>query len=473
MTIRRPELLIAAALGVLLLAVAGRYGYHRDELYFIQAGYHLAWGYPDQPPLVPAVARLASEIAPDSLVVLRTTSLLIAMAVVVLAGVMARRLGASTGGQALAAASTALCGYVLGMGHLLSTATLDLLGWTLLTYLFLRLLQGGDRRLWLVAGLVAGVTLQANVLVGFLLVGFAIAVLLVGPRSLLASPWPWIAAGIAALFAVPYLIWQGDHSWPQLDIASDISSGGSGSSASRPAFLPLLVLQAGPWLLPVWLFGLVRLWRDVTLRCLAATFGVLVVVFLIAGGKPYYLAGLFPLMFAAGSQPLLDRVRRRWIVPALLILSLPALIFALPVLPVRDAGPVVDINYDIGETVGWPQHVQTIADAYHRLPPGTAILAGNYGEAGAIDRYGPDLGLPRAYSGHNGFAYWGHPPDSTPVLTLGIDPNLLTDVCTRTYKVGRLGQPFGIDNDEDGMNLRYCVPRTTWSALWPKFVTLG
>lgn len=251
MTIRRPELLIAAALGLLLLLVAGRYGYHRDELYFIEAGYHLAWGYPDQPPLVPAIARLASEIAPDSLVVLRVPSLLIAMAVVVLAGVMARRLGAGTGGQALAAASTALCGFVLGMGHLLSTATLDLLGWTLLTYLFLRLLQGNDHRLWLVAGLVAGLTMQANVLVAFLLAGFAVAVLIVGPRRLLASPWLWIGAGIAALFAVPYLLWQGDHGWPQLDIASNISSGGSGSSASRPAFLPLLILQAGPWLLPV------------------------------------------------------------------------------------------------------------------------------------------------------------------------------------------------------------------------------
>jgi 4-amino-4-deoxy-L-arabinose transferase-like glycosyltransferase len=472
-TIRRPELPIAAALGLLLLVVAGRYGYHRDELYFLEAGYHLAWGYPDQPPLVPAIARLASEIAPDSLVVLRIPSLLIAMAVVVLAGVMARRLRAGTGGQALAAASTALCGFVLGMGHLLSTATLDLLGWTLLTYLFLRLLQGDDHRLWLVAGLVAGLTMQANVLVAFLLAGFAIAVLIVGPRRLLASPWLWIGAGIAALFAVPYLLWQADHSWPQLDIASNISSGGSGSSASRPAFLPLLVLQAGPWLLPVWLFGLVRLWRDVALRCLAATFGVLIVVFLIAGGKPYYLAGLFPLLFAAGAQPLLDWVHRRWIIPALLILSTPAILFALPVLPVRDANPVVNINYDIGETVGWPQHVQTIADAYHRLPPGTAILAGNYGEAGAIDRYGPDLGLPRAYSGHNGFAYWGRPPDSTPVLALGIDRSVLNDACARLDRVGQLGLPYGIDNDEDGTPLWYCVPRTTWDELWPKFVILG
>jgi 4-amino-4-deoxy-L-arabinose transferase-like glycosyltransferase len=418
----RPVLLVAVATGAVLLLTAGRYGYHRDELYFLQAGRHLAWGYPDQPPLVPAVARAMAALAPDSLVALRMPSALIAVAVVLLAGLMAQCLGARRGGQVLSAAATALSGLVLAMGHLLSTATFDLLGWTVLTYLLLRLLRGAGDRWWLLVGVVAGVTLLANVLVAFLLVGFAVSVLLVGPRVLLRSPGPWVAGIVAGLLGLPYLLWQAGHGWPQLDVAANIAHGGSGTSSPRLMFLPLVVLQLGPWLLPLWWCGLVRLWRDASLRSLATTFALLLVTFLVAGGKPYYLAGLFPLLLAAGAQPFLDRVRRPWVAPALLALSAPAVLVVLPLLPVRSVGPVVGVNYDAGETIGWPQLVRQVATVHRSLPEGTAILTGNYGQAGAIDRYGPAFGLPRAFSGHNGYAAWGRPPAAVPVLAVGVDP---------------------------------------------------
>jgi 4-amino-4-deoxy-L-arabinose transferase-like glycosyltransferase len=470
---RRPVLGIGAAVSVVLVLLSGRYGYHRDELYFLAAGRHLAWGYPDQPPLVPAVARVMSELAPDSLALLRLPSALIAGAVVVLAGLMAQRLGARRGGQVLAAAATALTGLVLAMGHLLSTATYDLLGWTLVTYLLVRLLQGDRARLWLLVGLVAGVTMLANVLVAFLLVGFAVSLLLVGPRRQLLAPDPWLGALVAALFGLPYLLWQAGHGWPQLTVASNIAGGGSGSSAPRLLFLPLVVLQVGPWLLPVWLLGLVRLWRDAALRSLAMTFLVLLVVFLVAGGKPYYLAGLVPLLLAAGAQPLLDRVRRRWVVPALLVLSLPAVVFVLPVLPPRSTDAVVAVNWDVGETIGWPVFAAQVAAAYRELPEGTAILAGNYGEAGAVDRYGPDLGLPRAHSGHNGYAEWGSPPGSTPVLAIGLDPADLETLCAELRPVGRLTNVQGVDNDENGTAMTYCVPRQPWARVWSSLRHVG
>ena len=471
---RRPALLVAAAVGVLLLLTSGRYGYHRDELYFIEAGHHLAWGYPDQPPLVPAVARLMAEIAPGSLVALRLPSALIATAVVLLAGAMARRLGARTSGQAFAAAATALSGFVLGMGHLLSTATFDLLGWTLLTYLFVRILQGdlAGPRPWLAAGLVAGLTLQANVLVAFLLGGLVVAVLMVGPRDLLRSRWPWVAATLAFVLGLPYLLWQAGEGWPQLDVASSIASGGSGSSASRPEFVPLVLLQVGPWLAPVWITGLVRLWRDPVLRCLATTFGVLLVAFFVLGGKPYYLAGLLPLLLAAGAQPVVDRAWR-WVPSALLVLSLPALVVALPILPIAATGPVIDVNYDVGETIGWPMMVRQIAAAHEELPPGTPIVASNYGEAGAVDRYGAALGLPPAYSGHNAYAEWGHPPAAVPALVIGVDPDVLQRVCRELRTLDHLRTPHEVDNDEDGTALSYCVPRRDWRDLWDAFVHLG
>jgi hypothetical protein len=470
---RGPVLGIGAAVSVVLVLLSGGYGYHRDELYFLAAGRHLAWGYPDQPPLVPAVARAVWEVAPDSLVLLRLSSALIAGAVVVLAGLMAGRLGAQRGGQVLAAAATALTGFVLAMGHLLSTSTYDLLGWTLITYLLLRLLQGDDARLWPVVGLVAGVTMLANVLVAFLLVGFAVSLLLVGPRRLLLSPGPWLGALLAALLGLPYLVWQARHGWPQLEVAGNIASGGSGSSAPRLLLLPLLVLQVGPWLLPIWLTGLVRLWRDPALRSLATTFGVLLVVFLVTGGKPYYLAGLVPLFLAAGAQPLLDRARHAWKAPALLVLSLPAAVFVLPVVPPQSTDAIVAVNYDAGETIGWPSFARQVAAAYRDLPEGTAVLAGNYGEAGAVDRYGPDLGLPRAYSGHNGYAAWGAPPGATPVLAIGIDPALLDDLCAELRTVGHVVSAYGVDNDEDGTTMSYCVPAQPWSETWQRLTVLG
>ena len=469
---RRPSVPIAGLTGLLLLVFSGRYGYHRDELYFLEAGHHLAWGYPDQPPLVPAVARLMAEIAPGSLVVLRLPSTLIATAVVLLAGAMARRLRARASGEAFAATATALSGFVLGMGHLLSTATFDLLGWTALSYLVLRLVQGDDARLWLLAGPVAGLTLQANVLVAFLLVGLVVSLVLVGPRALLRSPLPWVAAAVAFLLGLPYLVWQARHGWPQLDVASSIASGGSGSSASRPAFLPLVLVEVGPWLAPVWLTGLVRLWRDRSLRCFAATFGVLLVAFLVLGGKPYYLAGLFPLLLAAGAQPVVDWAWR-WVPAMLLVLSLPVLVITLPILPIAATAPAIDVNYDLGETIGWPMMVGQVADAHEKLPPGTPIVASNYGEAGAVDRYGPALGLPSAYSGHNGYADWGHPPDSVPALVVGFDEGLLQRVCSELRTLDHLRTPHDVDNDEDGTAISYCVPREPWQQIWPSFVHVG
>lgn len=465
---------VAAVLGLTLLVFSGRYGYHRDELYFLAAGHHPAFGYPDQPPLVPLLARLMDVLAPGSLVALRLPSTLAATAVVLLTGLIARDLGARRSGQVVAAGAGALSGFVLGTGHLLSTSTFALLGGTAVVALLVRLLASdGERGSWIWLGLVAGVTAEFNVLVLALVAAFGVAVLLVGPRSWFRAPGPYLAVVLALALAAPYLVWQADHGWPQREIADNIARGGSGSSQSRLAFLPMLLLQIGPWLAPLWLTGLVRLLRERTLRCLPVAFLVLTVLVLTAGGKPYYVSAFLPLFLAAGAQPLVDRVWR-WVVPALLVLSTPVLVFVLPVLPAGDAQVAVDVNYDAGETIGWPAYVDQIAATYRQLPAGTAILAGNYGEAGAVDRYGPDRGLPPAYSGHNGFGLWGPPPASVPVLAVGVGRATLERSCTSVRSVGGLRRVHGIDNDEDGAPLLFCAaPVAPWAQLWSRFVFLG
>jgi len=194
--------------------------------------------------------------------------------------------------------------------------------------------------------------------------------------------------------------------------------------------------------------------------------------FLALGGKPYYLAGLYPLLLGAGAQPVVDWAWR-WVPAAFLVLSLPALAFALPILPVAATGPVIDVNYDVGETIGWPMMVRQIAATHEQLPAGTPIVASNYGEAGAVDHYGPALGLPSAYSGHNGYAEWGRPPGSVPALVIGVDPEVLHRICGELTTLDHLRTPHEVDNDEDGTALSYCVPREPWRETWPSLVHLG
>ena len=182
----------------------------------------------------------------------------------------------------------------------------------------------------------------------------------------------------------------------------------------------------------------------------------------MVGGKPYYLAGFVPILLAAGAQPFIDRVRS-WEPPTLLVLSLPGVVFALPVLPVSASGPVIAVNPEQGETVGW----RSLADQVEAvLPPGHVVLTGNYGEAGAVQRY-TDLPV---FSGHNGYGLWDQPPGSTPALLVELAP-LVPHLCAESALVGRIEMPVG--NDEDQASLYTCTPQRPWAELWPRIRFLG
>ena len=331
----RPLLAVGGALAAVLTAVAGRYGPHRDELYFLRAGRSLAWGYPDQPPLTPLLARLMDELAPGSLVVLRLPAALAVATAAVLAGLIARELGGDRAAQLLAAGGTAVATVFVVTGHLLSTTTVDLLFWTALTLLLVRVLGGGDPRLWLAVGLVAGVGLLNKQLVAFLLAVVAGGLLLAGPREVLRSPWPWVGGLLALALWAPHLVWQAQEGWPALEVAASVGAGNSVSSEPPALFLPFQLVLVSPVLVPVWVAGLVVLWRDPRLRALALAYPLLAAVFLLTGGKPYYLAGLYPLLLAAGAAPAVRWARRRAVRTPLLItgLALSAAVSALVGLP--------------------------------------------------------------------------------------------------------------------------------------------
>ena len=297
---------VAGCVAAVLVAMAGRYGYHRDELYYLAAGRHLAWGYPDQPPLVPLLARLSWQVAPGSVVVLRLPSAFAAAVVVAVAGLLARELGGQRAAQLVAAASMAVASLLLGAGHLLSTTTFDLLAWALLLWLVVRVLRTGNQRLWLVVGVVAGIGLLNKDLVAFLMAAVVAGIAVAGPRRIFASPWLWIGGTLAVVLWAPYLLWQARHGWPQLEVSRAIAAGSSGTSAPRALFVPEQLGLVSPFLAPIWIAGLVRLFRDPALRWCRAVgwaYVLLAAVFLALGGKPYYLGGMFPVLLAAGAQP--------------------------------------------------------------------------------------------------------------------------------------------------------------------------
>ncbi len=480
----RPVAAIAAGLTLLLVALSGRYGFHRDELYFIECGRHLAWGYPDQPPLVPLIARLMSDLAPGSLVVLRLPSALASGSLVVVTALTARELGADRYGQILAAASIAVASMTMAAGHLLSTTTFDLAVWALLCLLVVRILHRGDERLWLVVGFVCGIGLLDDDLVAFLMFAIVAALAIVGPRRQFNSSWLYAGGAVALALWTPYLIWQATHGWPELTVSRSIATGGSGTSVSRWALLPEQLVLVSPYLAPVWIVGLVRLLRNQTMRwcrALGAAYIVLAALFVATGGKSYYLGGMLPVLLAAGAQPTVEwcrrsRVRpRKGLVIAALLLSLTALPVTLPVLPVGVLRhtPIVSFNYDAGETIGWPTYVGEIARVYVSLPAAershTVVLASNYGEAGAVDLYGPADGLPAVYSGHNAYWYWGPPPPSaTEAVAVGFDRSELAPICGSLVLASHLDNHVGVDDQEQGAPVWICAQlRSPWTATWP------
>ena len=466
--------LLATLFAALLIAVGARYGYHRDELYFLVLGAHPAFGYVDEPPLVPLLAHAMDALGGHHLLVLRVPSALAGAGVVVLTGLIAREFGAPPRGQVLAAACMGASGTLLAVSHLMSTTTYDVLLWAAITLTLLRCLDAGRWR-WLLLGGLAGVALEIKSLPLFLLLALAVGVVAAGPRRALWTPWLAAGGALAVALWLPNLIWQATHGWPQLELARALANGSSGTSEPRWLFLPMQVLQVGPPLAPFWIVGLVRLARDPRWRWLGLSWLVLVVAFLVTGGKPYYLAGFYPVLFAAGAEPVLRwaRGRRRVLVPALVAASLVVSgLIVLPLVPVSALHdtPIVAIDYDAGETVGWPRFADTVAAVARRAH--APVVTGNYGEAGALHRYRPDV---RAYGAQNSYWDLGRPGDGTrSVVAVGFDRARLAAWFTTVEQAATVDNGLDVDNDEQGVRVYVCTgPREAWPRLWRAMRHLG
>jgi 4-amino-4-deoxy-L-arabinose transferase-like glycosyltransferase len=479
-----PVAAIAAVVAAVLTALSGRYGFHRDELYFLVAGKHLAWGYTDQPPLTPLLTRISTAVFGSTPMGLRVVSTIAAALTVVVVALIAREFGGDRRAQIMAAGCAAISGFLLGVGHLASTATYDLLAWMVIALLALRLLRTCDGRWWIALGLATGIALENKYLVVLPLAALLIALLIVGPRDVLRS-W-WLLAGVVAagLVAAPNLWWQISHDWPQLTVAGGISE--DDGAENRIMFIPLQILQLSPFLVPIWVAGFLRMWRSPALRwsrAVALAYPLLCVVVLAVGGKSYYALPLLLVLTAAGCQPTLDwlargqrSVRRNLLVTGAVLTAVTSAIFTLPVLPASAVNFVIPINAEQGEQIGWPELTSAAANAWQQIPADqrdrATIFAVNYGEAGAIAKFGPAHGLPTPYSGHMSFADFATPPDTQtgPVLLIEQESTPYYEsrfgTCT---PAGKVDNGNGVDNEEQGTLLTLCTgPTKPWSALWPE-----
>lgn len=467
----RPVWLAAGGSTLILLITAPRYGFHRDELYFLVAGRNLDWGFVDQPPFTPLVARVSELIAGPSPFALRVLPAVAVGAIAVMAAAMARRFGGGRAAQLYAAVGTGLAGVVLGEGHLLSTAIFDFAFWAGTLLLVIHILGGASPRLWIAVGVVVGVGLQNKHTIGFLAVALLIGILATSQRRLLTSWWPWLGVVVAALIASPNLIWQWNNGFPQLEMAEALRARSDGPIAFV-LFQPLLlsIVLAIPAAIGLW-----RLARSADLwawRPLAIAYAVLFVGFLATGGKAYYIAPMYSALLAAGSMwfAALGLTGRRWMGGLTVVGILVGLFIALPLMPINSAS-TFDATGELGETVGWPELIDQVAAVYEGIPleqrSTAVILTSSYGEAGAIDILGPEAGLPNAVSGHNNYFLWGPPARHGPIVGVGQVGYALDLVCPGYERVGTISNPYGVENEEAGLPLYLCLaPESQLADSW-------
>jgi 4-amino-4-deoxy-L-arabinose transferase-like glycosyltransferase len=492
----RPSVVLALATFFVHLIANSRYGVFRDELYFIVCGEHPALGYVDQPPLAPWVAGASHALFGTALLPLRLVPALAMTATVGLTAEMTRLIGGGRFAQWLAGLCVLTGSVFLVNGLLLTTDMLQPLTWLGCSLCLMRLVQTGNQRWWLGFGLVVGVSLLSKYLIGFYLAGLAVGVLATPLRRSLTRPWVYVGAAIALAIAAPSLLWQAQHGFPFLELGHAAVTTRD-LPLSPPAFALQQVLFSGMAVAPVWLIGLWRLSVRppfAELRAFPIAYGVAALLFLILHGKAYYLTPIYPTLLPGGALAIEAWVRSRGaraaiigVVAAVGVLLAP---FTLPVLPVPalvqysaalglgpkmarvDKLPVSVLPENFADMLGWRELAAKVAAVYHSLPPderAQAVFFGrNYGQAAAIDVYGPPMGLPPAISGHNNYYLWGpggH--DGSVVIMAGGDLAYLKTIWGSVHVAGWVDTPYAMPFETNIPIYVLGDPKIPLAQLWP------
>ena len=487
-----------AFLRIVLYFIAGpNYGYFRDELYYLACGEHPAWGYVDQPPLIAWIAWFLEHTIGTSLWALRLLPALADAATIILAGRLTRELGGRRWAMFLAAVAALMAPVLLALSHLFTMNAFDPLLWTAIALLIVRLVKSGNQRLWLAVGALSGITILNKYAVIFWLSGVVVGLCLTPLRQSLRKRWFWLGCALTTVIALPNFLWQWQHQFPFLQLMHNVRESGRDIVLSP---LPYLLAQAqmlgyvAALLVP---FALIFFFsrQGQRFRVLGWAYLVFLAEMIFLHGKMYYVAPVYPIMFAGGAvwlESVTSHKRWIWAKPVLALAMIAVSgIYAPTILPILSVPHFLAYEHKMGieqqkfehsqqgvlpqlyaDMFGWEGIAQKVAAYYRTLPPEeqqkTAIFANNYGEGGAIDFFGPKYGLPKAIGGHQNYWIWGprqYTGESLIVLGEGDESNM-QKYCTSYSIIGDAKDP--LSRPDEWLPIYHCRGfKANLQAIWP------
>ena len=489
--------LIAAIKLLVHMVTAPMYGFFIDELYFLACGQHLAWGYVDMPPLTAFQAWLTRHLFGNSPYSIRLFPSLAGAGLVLLTGAIVRELGGGRFAQVLAALVVLFAPGYLALDSYLSMNSIEPLVWGGCALVVIRIIRRNDPRLWPWFGFLAGIGLLNKHTILVFGLAIVLALLLTADRVLMFNRW-FVLAGIIALATVlPNLMWEIGHHFPHLELLANIRKDARDVQANPIVFLLWDALLANPASAPLWIAGLVSLLAGALkrFRMIGLAWIVAYVVLIAVHGRFYYLLPAFPPIIAAGAiaTERMMQAGRAWMRPAYAaaIIVIGALIApsAVPLLPPQrylqwaalthlgppkfENRPTTSMPQFFADRFGWRQMVATVARAWYSLPPDervkTAIFGNDFGQAAAVDFYGPEYGLPKSISGHLTYWYWG-PRNYTgqSVLVLGDNRRRLEELFEVVRPMGKIGSPYAMQQEHFTLYLAQKPRGWTFQSVWPE-----
>jgi len=466
-----------AALGIIALHLAtnNTLGFHTDELYYLTCGWHPALGYVDFPPLVPLLARLETGLLGVSPWTLRLLPSLLGGFLVALSGLYVRGLGGSLRLQAIALVSAVAAPFLLGSNWVFQTVTFDQVTWMVSMYWFLCLVTDPRPRYWIYLGITLGIGLEVKYTIAGLILGMVAATLLTTSlRHELRTKYPWIAAGIALLIWAPNLAWQVAEGFPTLTYLGNHSGSGGGPVT--------YLVQFGVYfffVIPVWLAGMISLFRNPELRPIAIASVVPLLLFLFVG-KSYYAAGTIPVAIAQGLMAI-TRIKRPKLRSGLQIAVLVAsvlefAVFFFLVVPVTPPDRIHTTNLDsinevFADSVGWDDVAKQVTAIHANLPAAergsTIIISAYYGVPGALQVYDAPGTAPEAISPQLSDWYW-LPSNLTATSALMVDyqPSQVDWMCTSPTLITHLIVPYRVKGLEQGAPVTFCHLKAPIPTIW-------
>jgi 4-amino-4-deoxy-L-arabinose transferase-like glycosyltransferase len=496
-TMDLPSLRVVVGLCVLKavvhLALVSRYGYHADELYFLECGRHLAFGYVDHPPLIPWLARLADELG-GHIAVLRAPAIIAATGTMAFTALLVREWGGGFRAQLLALLCLLVAPAHLRLGAMLNIPVVEVFLCTLTAYLVSRALLRSERWTWVFAGATLGLAILAKHSSLFWGGALAVGLLATPYRHVLASRWPWFGIAIALLCVAPNLVWQADNGLATFEFMRTLRHEVL-VHQGRGLFVAGQLLYFHPLAVPVWLAGLLFAFtsRSQAARPFALLLLTMFIFLFIVGGKPYYLASAYPAVLAAGGIALEGWLAKRlatWrtLVASLVVGGAGFGLLTLPVLPLRTVDAVIGsllgwvvapmaLTHDLHGMYGWEQHAAAIDRVYQSLAVHernrASVLAGTYAQASAVNLLRNET-TPRAVSGNMTYYLWGPDGERGDVLiAYGLPREFLERHYRTCTESARIEAPLARPWDTD-LPVYVCRdPLGTMAELWPELRRFG